>query len=263
MADPSTTIPVIEMEDVGVSSLRDASQVVALGINWRVMAGDYWVVAGLQGSGKSDFLMMTGGLMAPASGEYRLFGEKMPIFDEERLPTRLRLGLVFDGGGRLFNHLTVRENVALPLRYHRNLAKSEADGLVNQLLEEVGLAEWADLTPGALRQNWQKRVGLARALILAPEVLLIDNPLAGLDLRSASWWLNFLLQLSSGHPLMNGRPMTLVVSTADLRLWKGHARQFAVLKDEQLAVVGDREQLAQISGELLQELMPEQQQQPE
>jgi ABC-type transporter Mla maintaining outer membrane lipid asymmetry ATPase subunit MlaF len=258
MTGPSTTTAVIEMEEVRVASFGDASLTVASGINWRVAAGDYWVVAGLQGCGKSDFLMMTGGLMAPASGVYRLFGERMPIFDEERLPTRLRLGLVFDGGGRLFNQLTVRENVALPLRYHQNLAKSEVEGQVHELLEAVGLSAWADRTPGALGQNWQKRVGLARALILAPEVLLVDNPLAGLDLRYASWWLNFLRQLSSGHPLLHGRPMTLVVSTAELRPWKDQACQFAVLKDQQLAVVGAREQLAQLSGELLQELLPDQ-----
>ena len=58
---------------------------MAEGINWTVNAGDYWVVAGLHGSGKSDFLMLTGGLMAPRRGQYRFFGEEMPIFEEARL----------------------------------------------------------------------------------------------------------------------------------------------------------------------------------
>jgi ABC-type transporter Mla maintaining outer membrane lipid asymmetry ATPase subunit MlaF len=246
------------MEDVAIRSLADANTVVAEGINWRVRAGDYWVVAGLQGSGKSDFLMMTGGLMSPAGGAYRLFGEAMPIFDQERLPTRLRLGLAFDGG-QLFNHLTVWENVALPLRYHKNLTKAEAEGQVKGLLEGMGLSEWADNTPGAMGRNWQKRAGLARALSLEPEVLLVDNPLAGLDLRQAGWWLNFLGQLSKGHPLMRGRPMTLVVSTADLRPWKGRARQFAVLKNKQFVVLGAWEQIEQANSELLHELLPAEQ----
>jgi putative ABC transport system ATP-binding protein len=244
----------IEMENVAVNSLTDASTLMAEGINWRVAAGDYWVVAGLQGSGKSDFLMMTGGLMAPASGVYHLFGELMPIFDEERLPTRLRLGLAFDGG-HLFNHLTVRQNVALPLRYHKNLTEAQAEGRVKELLEGLGLAEWADSTPGALGRNWQKRVGLARALSLEPELLLVDNPLAGLDLQQVSWWLSFLSQLSKGHPLMRDRPITLVVSTADLRPWKGNARQFAMLKNRRLRVLGAWDQLERASGEL-QELLP-------
>ena len=110
-------LPAIEMHDVAVGGMRDQSLTVLEGINWRVAEGDYWVVAGLQGSGKSDLLMMTGGLMPPLSGAYNLFGEPMPIFEEARLKTRLRLGLAFDTG-QLFNHLTVAQNVALPLRYH-------------------------------------------------------------------------------------------------------------------------------------------------
>src|SRR5436309_5720145 len=166
----------IEMQAVAVSAMRDQSIQVAEGINWTVAAGDYWVVAGLQGAGKSDFLMMTGGLMPPAAGSYHLFGEQMPIFDEARLKTRLRMGLVFDGG-QLFNHLTVSENISLPLRYHRNLDKADADAEVQRMLDLTELGPWADSTPGAIARNWQKRVGLARALMLRPEVLLLDNPL--------------------------------------------------------------------------------------
>src|SRR5438067_5285444 len=87
--------PLIEMENVSVGAMRDQSTIVVEEINWTVAPGDYWVVGGLQGAGKSDFLMMTGGLMPPASGHYRLFGEPMPIFEEARIKERLRLGLVF------------------------------------------------------------------------------------------------------------------------------------------------------------------------
>jgi ABC-type transporter Mla maintaining outer membrane lipid asymmetry ATPase subunit MlaF len=236
------------MEEVAVGSMHDLSLVVAENVNWSVRSGDYWVVAGWQGSGKSDFLMMTGGVMAPLRGQYWLFGEEMPIFDDARLQVRLRLGLVFDGG-RLFNQLTVRENVALPLRYHRNLTQTEAEPEVNALLEAMELGPWADSTPGALSRNWQKRVGLARALMLRPELLLVDNPLAGLDLRQVHWWLDFLSQLSKGHPLL-GRPLTLVVTAADLRPWKDRARQFAVLKDRKFAVLGAWSLLESASGEI-------------
>src|SRR5207248_10938403 len=105
----SSAVSVIEMTDVAVSAMRDASTIVVENINWTVQPKDYWVIGGLQGSGKSDFLMMTGGLMAPPRGSYKLFGEQMPIFEEARLSERLRLGLVFDTG-QLFNHLTVAEN---------------------------------------------------------------------------------------------------------------------------------------------------------
>ena len=249
-------VPAVEMEDVSVGSLRDPAATVAEEVNWTAQAGDYWVIAGLQGSGKSDFLMMTGGLMAPVRGRYRFFGEDMPIFEDPRLPTRLRLGLVFDGG-QLFHHLTVAQNVTLPLRYHRNLGRDEAELAARPLMETMELTPWGDDPPATLARNWLKRAGLARALALQPEVLLVDNPLAGLDLRHTHWWLGFLDQLSQGHPLLQGRPVTLVVTTADLRPWKNHARQFAILKDRRLRVLGTWPQLRAASEELLRELLTE------
>jgi ABC-type transporter Mla maintaining outer membrane lipid asymmetry ATPase subunit MlaF len=247
------TGPVIEMQDLSVGSMQDPRLSVAEHIDWSVNAGDYWIVAGLQGSGKSDFLMVTGGVTPPLAGSYRLFGQEMPIFEESRLPVRLRLGLVF-AGGQLLNHLTVRENVALPLRYHRNLGMAEAEPAVNALLEAMELGPWADSTPGALGRNWQQRVGLARALMLQPEVLLVDNPLGLLDLRHTGWWLEFLDQLSKGHALLGGRPITLVVTTADLRPWKSRAQQFAILRNRQFSVFGTLAQLEVANEQLLQEL---------
>src|SRR6266478_4666521 len=193
-------VPAIQMRGVAVGAISDQSRLLVEEINWTVASGDYWVVAGLQGAGKSDLLLMTGGLMPPARGAYWLFGQEMPIFDEARLPTRLRLGLVFDGG-QLFNHLTVSENVALPLRYHQNLSRAEAEAEVGAMLEALELTPWAGSTPGAVGRNWHQRVGLARALMLKPEILLVDSPLTSLDLRHTTWWLDFLDQLSRGHRL--------------------------------------------------------------
>jgi ABC-type transporter Mla maintaining outer membrane lipid asymmetry ATPase subunit MlaF len=229
------SVVAIDMEDVAVGGLRDLTTPVIEGVNWSAKTGDYWVIEGLQGSGKSDFMMMAASLVAPIRGSYRFFGEEMPIFEEERLKTRLRLGLVFDGG-QLFNHLTVRENVELPLRYHRDLTPSAAEAEVTNLLEATQLGPWADSTPGAMGRNWHKRVGLARALILQPDVLLLDNPLGGLDPFHAKWWLDFLEQLSKGHSLMNGRPTTLIVTAADSERWRGKAQQFAKLENHGFAV---------------------------
>jgi ABC-type transporter Mla maintaining outer membrane lipid asymmetry ATPase subunit MlaF len=198
--------------------------------------------------------MMAAGLMGPAAGTYKLFGETMPIFDEARLATRLRLGLVFDGG-QLFNHLTVWENVALPLRYHQDLTKAEAEQAVKKLLVATELEPWADSTPGAMGRHWQKRVGLARALSLEPELLLIDTPLSGLDLRHASWWTHFLEDLSKGWVLGHG-PVTLVVSAADLRPWQGQAHQYAIIRNKTFSVLGTWQQLEAASEELLKELLP-------
>jgi ABC-type transporter Mla maintaining outer membrane lipid asymmetry ATPase subunit MlaF len=183
-----------------------------------------------------------------------MLGQEMPIFDEERLPERLRLGLVFESG-QLFNQLTVRENLALPLRYHRNLTSSEAASAVQAILEATELAPWADSTPGALGRNWHRRVGLARALILKPEILLLDNPLAGLDLRHIHWWVGLFEQLSREHNFVREEALTLVVTTADLRPWLGLACQFAIIKNKHLTVFGARAQLEAAGNELVAELM--------
>ena len=243
-----TESPAIGMEAVTVGSMQDLSSVVVEAIDWTVSPGDFWVVAGLQGAGKSDFLMMAGGLMPPAGGRYRLFGEEMPVFEESRLLARLRLGLVFDGG-QLFNQLTVQENISLPVRYHRNLTRAEAEKEAQPFLEATELGPWRDSTPGTIGRNWRKRVGLARALILKPEVLLVDSPLEGLDPRHLNWWLGFLGELSKGHSLLGGRPVTLVITTADVRPWKGLARQFAVLKDRRFVVLGSWAQVEATSKE--------------
>jgi ABC-type transporter Mla maintaining outer membrane lipid asymmetry ATPase subunit MlaF len=251
---PATSIRyAIDMRDVSVGSMRDMETIAVENVNWSVAPGEWWVISGLQGTGKSDFLMMTAGLMGPSAGTYCFLGEEMPIFEDHRLPARLKLGFVFENG-QLFNHLTISENISLPLRYHHDQDKAEAAAEVQKLLDLTELAPWADSTPGAVARNWQRRAGLARALMLRPEVLLLDNPLAGLDLRHRAWWLNLLEQLSRGHEWMDGRPITLIVTTNDLRLWRGDTRQFAILKDKRFVALGNWEQVEAASDELVREL---------
>lgn len=252
-APQSSTRLAIEMCGVSVGSMRDMDSVVVENVNWSVASGDFWVISGLQGSGKTDFLTLAGGMMAPAKGAYYFFGEEMPIFEDDRLKDRLKLGFVFEGG-QLFNHLTVSENISLPLRYHHNLSAADAAGETQKMLELTELAPWADSTPGTLARNWQRRVGLARALMLRPEVLLVDNPLTGLDLRQRAWWLNLLEKLSRGHEWMNGRPMTLVITTNDLRPWRGEGRQFAFLRDKRFMVLGGWKEVEAANDQVVREL---------
>jgi ABC-type transporter Mla maintaining outer membrane lipid asymmetry ATPase subunit MlaF len=244
------------MMGVNVSSLRDLSVIVLENVDWTVNAGDYWVIAGMQGSGKSDLLAMTAGLTPPQKGLYRLFGHEMPIFEGELLKERLRVGLVFDGG-QLFHELTVRENIALPLRYHKEVGRSEIEQRVNAMLELTELVDSAGKVPSALGRNLQKRAGLARALMLRPEVLLLDNPLGGLDMRQVHWWLNFLDQLHAGHEIMGGIRVTLAATAEDLRPWRERASQFAILKNKHFIPLGNRPQMAEHAEPLVKELLAE------
>ena len=137
MNEPENT-SVIEMRNVSVGAMRDISFVVLEDVNWTVAPGEFWTIAGQQHSGKSDFLMLTAGLMAPVKGECKLFGTDTRTFGEAKLAERLHVGFVF-AGGQLFNQLTIRENVALPLQYHRDLSSTAAAREAEALLELLEL----------------------------------------------------------------------------------------------------------------------------
>lgn len=246
----------LEMIGATVGSMINPDRIVLENVNWSVGPGNYWVITGLHGSGKSDLMATLAGLLPLIAGEYRLFGESFgPALDLERSAARHRLGIVF-GGGRLIHDLTLAENIALPLRYHENLGIEEAAERIQRLLRLMGLDSLAAALPGGIGRNWQQRAGLARALALKPELLLLDNPLTALDPRDARWWLEFLHELSMGHDVLDGRALTLIVAADDLRPWLEQARQFAILKERRLIVLGNREQLAQHRETLLRELLP-------
>jgi ABC-type transporter Mla maintaining outer membrane lipid asymmetry ATPase subunit MlaF len=256
-ADPTAAAPALEMRDVTVTAVRDASLPVLEGVNWTVATGDFWAVAGLLRSGKSDLMALAAGVTRPAQGSCRLFGRELVAgFEHERLALRLRVGLVFDGG-QLLHHLTLRENIALPLRYHFHDGGKPVEDRIQSLVEFTGLEPWAGSHPADVNRNWQQRIGLARALALKPEVLLLDNPLTGLDPRDAAWWLDIVDALAAGHPMVDGRPLTLVVTGDDLRPWRNRAKQFAVLNSRQFIALGSRDDLAGHAGMHLRDLLPE------
>lgn len=228
---------IIEMRGANIAALRDSALTVVQGVEWSVQPGEFWVVAGQQYSGKSDLLLHAAGLMAPGQGVCRVFGCDVRDFDESRLAERQRVGFVF-ADGRLFNQLTVAENVALPLRYHRDLTDAEAARAVELLLDLLDLSSLADSTPGNLAASWRQRAALARALVLKPELLLLDNPLGRLGGLHRQWLLNFLDQLWRGHEFFGGRPMSIVVTTEDLRAWQHLARKFAVLHAGTFSALG-------------------------
>jgi ABC-type transporter Mla maintaining outer membrane lipid asymmetry ATPase subunit MlaF len=241
MNDP-TTIPIqalaLEMRGLAVASMKNPNVTVATGVNWTVHTGEFWVLGAPQHSGKSDFLMTAGGIMSPAAGEFMFLREAMPIFEESRMANRLKLGFVFDGG-QLLGSLTIAENIALPLLYHSKMAVAEIESRVTELLELTELTPWANSTPVNVARSWRQRAGLARALALSPEVMLLDSPLTGLDVRHMNWWLGFLGELAKGHRIVGAKPMTLVATADDLRPWRRRANRVACLSGGKFLVLGE------------------------
>ena len=252
---PESRRLVIQLAGVAVPARGERSRASVAGMDWQVCEGEYWVAGGLQGAGKSDLLAMLAGMTRPLAGEARVLGQLLGA--PEAIPGgQSKTGFVFEHGGRLFNQLTVWENVALPVRYHQGWDEARVEAYLAPLLEEMELAERGGRLPGALSPQWRQRAALARALALRPELVLLDNPLAGLDPFHARWWLEFLGRLHQGHPWLEGRPATLVAATDDFRPWRHPACQFAVLRDAQFRLLGNRAAASQAGEPLLRDQTP-------
>lgn len=254
---PTPTESWIELIDASVSPMHALVEVERLaGVNWRVGPGEFWAVGGPPGSGKTDLLTTAAGLHKALRGRQLLFGLGVgEMTESEMVSTRQRIGLVFADGGRLFPNLTVEENIALPLCYHRDCDFAQALDRVRETLAATGLERWASFRPARVTRNLHQKIALARALALQPQILLLDSPLHGLDPRQSQWWQAFLNRLAKGHRLMAGRPTTIIVASDDLRPWLEEATHFALLQAGAFHTIGDREALLRNSSTAAQEVL--------
>jgi ABC-type transporter Mla maintaining outer membrane lipid asymmetry ATPase subunit MlaF len=248
--------PLIEMHRAAIAAPRDPQTLWLQEINWRVNAGSFWAIGGSHSSGKSLLLACAAGILRPKQGDLRLFGQPLFELDErDALKLLLRIGLVFEGDGRLFNQMSVAENVALPLRYHFDCTDQETSTRVDAVLEATGLSAEAATPAGRIARAFRQRVGLARALVLQPDVLLVDNPLSFQGPLAGRWWCRFLKELAKGHPVMGGRPVTVVVAGDDLRPWRHLAGEFGLLADGRLECFSSGDALASSGHPALDELL--------
>jgi phospholipid/cholesterol/gamma-HCH transport system ATP-binding protein len=220
---------------VEVTELRksfDAKEVLR-GLSFSVDKGDTTVVMGGSGSGKTVLLRSIAGLLAPDSGKVHVFG--LPIeslSEEELLPIRRRMGYVFQGAA-LFDSLSTYENVAYPLREHTDLDEDAIRERVVRVLGLVGLGpDVLPLLPAELSGGMRKRVGIARALVSDPEIMLFDEPTAGLDPTNSRLVADLIAQLK------RGACETAIVVTHDLELTKTIAGRVAILVGGRFAALG-------------------------
>jgi len=151
------------------------------GVTFDVYRGEALVIMGGSGCGKSTVLLHLVADYRPDDGEIYIFGQDITKLSERDLnKTRLRFGILFQSGA-LYNSMTVGENVALPLVEHTDLDPNIIDIIVKMKLDLVGLKDFEDLMPSQISGGMRKRVGLARATALDPEILFYDEPTAGLD----------------------------------------------------------------------------------
>jgi phospholipid/cholesterol/gamma-HCH transport system ATP-binding protein len=177
--EPDKNILVIRVEHL-VKSFGD--ELVLNGISFTLSPGENLVILGKSGAGKSVLLKCITGLIPIDKGQVALFGQRIQELDEEALnKLKKKIGFVFQGSA-LYDSMSLRDNLMFHLdRSSLNLAPKDKDDRIREILDKVGLADSMDKMPAELSGGMRKRAGLARALVLRPEIILYDEPTTGLD----------------------------------------------------------------------------------
>ena len=169
---------VIKMENI-FKSFGD--QKVLRGFNLELREGENLVIMGKSGAGKSVMIKCMVGLMEPDKGYIEILGKDISKLERKDMNAlRAEIGFLFQGSA-LYDSMTVRENLEFPLRRHKKIDQNTTDDLILEALNNVGLAHTVDLMPEELSGGMQRRIALARALILKPKIILYDEPTTGLD----------------------------------------------------------------------------------
>lgn len=246
-AEEDGSAAVIAVEDLHKSF---GSQKVLNGISLTVRRGETLAVLGRSGTGKSVLLRLIIGLEKPASGSVRIHGQDIAGLGLDKIgEIRKKIGFLFQHAA-LYDSLTVEQNVAFPLQHHKKeMSRSEQGDRVRKLLAEVGMEGDLEKMPSDISGGMQKRVGLARALALEPDILLLDEPTAGLDPISAAEIDDLVLKLQAEHH------MASIVVTHDLHSAKTIADRLALLNEGNVVIEGNFEELQKSGDEFVREFL--------
>ncbi|MEP7128376.1 MAG: ATP-binding cassette domain-containing protein [Chitinophagales bacterium] len=217
---------------------------VLRGVDLDVYKGENVVVLGRSGTGKSVLIKIISGLLRPDKGSVNVLGNNVDELNEKQLQAlRLKIGFSFQGSA-LYDSMTVRENLEFPLvRNLRHLNSDEIDSAVNEVLEAVGLQDKINQMPSDLSGGQRKRIGIARTLILKPEIMLYDEPTAGLD-PITCMEINELI-----NEVQHRYHTSSIIITHDLTCAKATGDRMAMLMEGQFLKVGSFEDVFETDDE--------------
>jgi len=214
------------------------------GVNLKVNKGENLVVLGKSGSGKSITIKCLVGLVIADKGTIQVFGREITNMDSIELnKIRLKIGFLFQNSA-LYDSMTVGQNLEFPLRRHSlELTTKEINEAVANALESVGLVETFDKMPSELSGGMRKRIGLARTLILKPEIMLYDEPTTGLDTITSREISELILEMQKKNKT------TSVIITHDMACAKLTGDRLVILKDGIIHAEGSYEALEKSDDE--------------
>jgi phospholipid/cholesterol/gamma-HCH transport system ATP-binding protein len=218
-------------------------------INLSVAPGETICIVGRSGTGKSVTLKLIIALIKPDAGHIWIDGEDITRLEGNELSrVRRKMGFLFQNAA-LFDFLTLYDNLALPLRRLTRKSDQEIDEIIDRVLHQVGLGGDRDKMPLELSGGMKKRAGLARALVLEPELLMVDEPSSGLDRITASEIDDLLIEQK--------RRTTMIIVTHDVHGARRIGDRFAVLDQGRLAALGKPEDLEEHENETVRKLVTE------
>jgi phospholipid/cholesterol/gamma-HCH transport system ATP-binding protein len=236
----------VEVRDV---HLAFAGRRILDGVTLRVLPGERMVILGSSGGGKSTLLRVMLGVYRPDAGQVLVFGRDIAALDEDELhELRRRWGAVFQGGA-LYNSMTVGENVALPLRENTMLDDNIIAVMVRMKLDLVGLRDIEDLKPAQISGGMAKRVSLARAIALDPEIIFFDEPTTGLDPVTSGAIMSLINDLTAKTGA------TSVIVTQDMRCAFTCADRIALLHAGRVHALGTPEEIRTSTDPLVRQFI--------
>lgn len=211
---------------------------VLKGVDFHLYRGENVAVLGKSGTGKSVLIKIISGLLKPDKGEVIVLGKQVDLLTRKELDAlRLHIGFSFQNSA-LYDSMTVFQNLAFPLTMNRkNLSKKDVEDAVHEVLDAVGLVDKKKQMPADLSGGQRKRIGIARTLILKPEIMLYDEPTAGLDPVTSAEIIELINEVQEKYNTSS------IIITHDLTCAKNTANRIAMLEEGKFLKIGNFEEV--------------------